>query len=301
MNNKINMKQFALEFEEHQYSAGSPFRPDICKVFVGLPKDYHNVCGISDYAKDCGVFVDEFGKPNRVKRPKGGQYLKELDCGLREKFPLDSKQLGLGPCMRFNIDAINGFANAVEKKGIKTDIGKINKYTETDTLFGEKYETEVKKVKLGFYPQSKAKNSANLESALMFGEVIPTGREYTGGLLDKEPIKHVEYEYEGKCYVRNTNTHVWYNVEPIEWIVTEEKDNYINVESTNVITGGIPFSEDGDDMYRYSYIGQYLRDYGIFENNGFFNEAFNEIELTKVKDDITTDQSQQNNLPEMGM
>lgn len=83
------------------------------------------------------------------------------------------------------------------------------------------------------------------------GKLIQTGKNYTTGHYDRssESLKlrnHIEYEYNGKKYIRmpasfgyDMGKAVWVEVSPIRWLVDEETNVAL---SKNILFGGVPFN-----------------------------------------------------------
>lgn len=132
----------------------------------------------------------------------------------------------------------------------------------------------VKYVEYGFYPQSVATKTLQLELEQQFnkGKLNSTGNRYTTDSRKYDEYKkkhryqgHEEYEYKGKRYIRvkanlsikgekiklsNEETYrsgdiVWVNVEPIKWLISERENLMI---TEKIIFAGIQFkSEKGYD------------------------------------------------------
>lgn len=139
-------------------------------------------------------------------------------------------------------------------------------------------------VDYGEYPQSAPSKDVQeqLKKAHYEGKLRKTGRLFTTSkILYSEkfiPKHYIEYEYQGKKYIKtevktpwmngyDTTTisgcdykrgnEIWIEVEPITWIV-DEKDNIAITK--NLLIGGIPFIYEGNiESAKY---------YGDFENTG---------------------------------
>ena len=132
---------------------------------------------------------------------------------------------------------------------------------------GKRAADGILEVKYGYYPQKAAskKMQINLENEYKKGTISQTGNSYTTDSIkyddydvSYEPQDHIEYEYNGKRYIRvkanscygkctlsngeeyNNGDYIWIEVEPIKWIVDEKAKIML---SDKIIFAGVQFNE----------------------------------------------------------
>lgn len=145
----------------------------------------------------------------------------------------------------------------------------------------------VKEVEYGEYPQMLVTKSYSdeLEQVYNSGKLKVTGKSYTTDSVDRwddksifSPRKHIEYEYNGKKYIRfvgdancidqllsngeegEIGKPYWLAVSPIVWLVDEEADIAL---SKRIIVSGVPFDDiklyDGD--FNKTVVKQFMNKY----------------------------------------
>lgn len=157
-------------------------------------------------------------------------------------------------------------------------------------------------IEMGEYPQSKAKNSEELERLFQEVKIIPTGKTYRG-IFDYNKFcfsENKEYTYGGKRYVRARcqccegvckfadglsaleGEYEWFEVEPIKWEIKNWYEmpkeinangngqaKYIDVRTEEVVLSPMPFyaSSSGGkkniNLWQNSLIRAYLNGYDL--------------------------------------
>lgn len=165
----------------------------------------------------------------------------------------------------------------------------------------------VLEVEYGEYPQTvvSKKISKKLESAFLKGAINQTGKSYTTdsiSIFESIPFQartHVEYEYEGKKYIRfvgdsNCNGKIlsngvvvregmpyWVEVEPIKWLI-DEKENI--ALSKKIIFSGVQFGRkccyDGDLTLAFikEFMDKYFSKDIVNDNLFYICKRINEID-----------------------
>lgn len=143
---------------------------------------------------------------------------------------------------------------------------------------------DVLEVKYGQYPQTlcSEKYRVELEKIYKEGKTIKTGKTYTVNSKDNIFSFQTldEYQYNNKNYIRfiadrdvvrtklsnkkyiEFNNPYWLEVEPITWMIDEEKDIAV---SKKILITGIPFSKNLNDPFEDTFMYKYLNNYFIKE------------------------------------
>lgn len=129
---------------------------------------------------------------------------------------------------------------------------------------------ELLEVEYGEYPQKAVNKNLQIELEELFNKnkLISTGKTYTTDSRNYNeynreflPLNHIEYEYQGKKYVRvkvngrgdsslvtlsngekyHEGDYVWVEVSPLKWLVDKNKKNMI---CKDIVVAGIQFNKD---------------------------------------------------------
>lgn len=163
---------------------------------------------------------------------------------------------------------------------------------------------DVLEVEYGEYPQTAVDRhlAAELERAVSFGQLNLTGKSYTTDSRKYNeysepfsPQEHLEYEYNGRKYVKvKANSYfeggvfqlstgdkyrdgddVWVAVEPIKWLVDEKADIAL---SKNIIFAGVQFNRMSN------YTGNFDKtDIKAFLDNHFSKDIVSDFNYSKME------------------
>lgn len=254
---------------------------------IDVLKILGNKCAITDFAILLGgdVFDNKVEYDNTLKGRTGFYYVKlnDSDYYYDPKCILVIDESGnyyeIENCLSRNacIRPILSFSNI-------HDYGVINQQKTSGIL----------EIEYGEYPQYVVDNDLNekLEKLLWSGDLTITGKNYTtdsvhyyDGKQNMNPIKHIEYEFEGRKYIRllgdeNGKSSIisnglrieigkpyWIEVSPIKWLVDDVSKLLV---SKNLLLSGIricSFDKVLKEIYWYK-----KSDVAYFLNNYFINE-----------------------------
>ena len=222
-------------------------------------KKYGTTCAISDFSILLGGFVnnDYHTKEGNTDKDRTGWWWTRTDDGDNDARVVDSHGDSL---YHYVIDRRGGARPALPYSSISSIAS-----NEVRGSFG------IKEVEYGEYPQTivDERFSRELEENYKRGSGIrKTGKTYTTDSVNYddhdtsfEPIKHEEFEYKGRRYIRIVGDHngedyklsdgrtivsgepYWVAVEPIKWLVDERANIAL---SKKILFSGVQFKKTRD-------------------------------------------------------
>lgn len=268
-----------------------------CKERIASSTDY----AVMNYASIFDLFSD-----NKIKKPtsywlRSGEYLFYEDCissdGSIDFNTAFKSSYCSRPVLHLNLKS---FISALSESRYFSLISK-SKNSHIDDCYTLTY---------GQYPKSYVGDKLNneLESSML--KLRKTGKVWNGYLeTPGKFVQNVEFEYNDAKYVRvktkkfnnyskyndetkapESGTYKWAKVEPMTWIIRNwhempieinpngnGKATFIEVQTEECVTSGIPFDSFGSPLWKKSDIRKFL-------NNEFIETAFsNDIVSVKNK------------------
>ena len=226
---------------------------------LDILKKYGTACAITDFSILLGGYVnnDYHTKEGNTDKDRTGWWWTRTDDGDNDARVVDSHGDSL---YHYVIDRRGGARPALPYSSISSIAS-----NEVRGSFG------IKEVEYGEYPQTivDERFSRELEENYKRGSGIrKTGKTYTTDSVNYddhdtsfEPIKHEEFEYKGRRYIRIVGDHngedyklsdgrtivsdepYWVAVEPIKWLVDERANIAL---SKKIIFSGVQFKKTRD-------------------------------------------------------